>query len=471
MDRTEDLIKQFEVELQGNIANTVNEDGRKKIQQAVDDIKYKYAWLKERKIITDLSLNHFDQIEFLYNENLPAFRKVAGQINKNKKAQEFDDVYNKAMEFLGGSLTQPDTPKSNAATTTATPTLLTISEVSDEFCEEQLSGGSWSDKTHAEYRVTFRLLENILGDKPLNAVDFEDMRTFKKSLRKLPKNYNKKAEHKSKTLLEILELGGGEVISTTTVNKHLQKVSTLLAWAKRHGYCSENFAEGLSIRQKTAADKQRNRFSTEDLIRIFNHPVYSEYKFKHAYYFWLPLLGLFTGARIQELCQLHLKDIKQEEDIWVFSLIIDEGDQDKRLKNVNSERLIPIHQTLIDIGFLTYYKRRVRHKDKRLFPELRNSDREGYSQAASKWFARFKKTLGFETDGKKAFHSFRHTLADNMKQRCVDESITAAIIGHKHESITYGRYGKDYSVKLLKEEIDKIEYEGLDLSHLKWRAK
>ncbi|MBT3438305.1 MAG: tyrosine-type recombinase/integrase [Oceanospirillaceae bacterium] len=65
---------------------------------------------------------------------------------------------------------------------------------------------------------------------------------------------------------------------------------------------------------------------------------------------------------------------------------------------------------------------------------------------SSKWFARHRAAIGLAEGGvKKDFHSFRHTLADDLKQRGVAESLIAGILGHSTGGITFGHYGKDYT--------------------------
>ena len=50
---------------------------------------------------------------------------------------------------------------------------------------------------------------------------------------------------------------------------------------------------------------------------------------------------------------------------------------------------------------------------------------------------------------KKCFHLFRHTVANQLKQKGVSETVIAEILDHKNENVTTGRYGKSYNVKLL----------------------
>lgn len=88
--------------------------------------------------------------------------------------------------------------------------------------------------------------------------------------------------------------------------------------------------------------------------------------------FWSVFLGLFTGARPDELAQLELKDIKKSED-GVYFLEINDEDE-KSLKTVNAKRHMPICRQLIDLGFLNYIQERKNAKAKKLFDLKRNKD-------------------------------------------------------------------------------------------------
>lgn len=67
--------------------------------------------------------------------------------------------------------------------------------------------------------------------------------------------------------------------------------------------------------------------------------------------YWIPLVGLYSGMRQGEICQLYVDDIQQYDDIWCFN-VNDSGD--KRVKNLASKRIVPVHPNLIKIGFLDY---------------------------------------------------------------------------------------------------------------------
>jgi hypothetical protein len=67
---------------------------------------------------------------------------------------------------------------------------------------------------------------------------------------------------------------------------------------------------------------------------------------------WLPAPALFTGARSQELAQLHGQDV--EEVSGVCDIHIAARFDGQRLKNRQSKRFVPLHPTLLDAGFLNY---------------------------------------------------------------------------------------------------------------------
>ena len=103
------------------------------------------------------------------------------------------------------------------------------------------------------------------------------------------------------------------------------------------------------------------------------------------------------------------------------------------------------------------YSEKLRAKgNSRLFPELKQ-ERDGYSQSVSKWFGRFRKKVGVREDGK-AFHSFRHTVGNTLKQRGIPYERVAAILGHKDESMTFGRYGKAFEVTVLQPVIEDLKF-------------
>jgi integrase len=100
-----------------------------------------------------------------------------------------------------------------------------------------------------------------------------------------------------------------ETLSISTINSYLTVLGAFFKWCVGNGYMSQNYAEGFKIktnRNRKRPDEIRAVFTTEQLNQIFSAPEYTEDKAKESYQFWLPILGLYTGARLNELSQLKL---------------------------------------------------------------------------------------------------------------------------------------------------------------------
>jgi len=256
-----------------------------------------------------------------------------------------------------------------------------------------------------------------------------------------------------------------KTLSVSSIKKIHGRVSSLFTWAVNNGYMDRNYAEKMQLKQTKRPDEFRDPFTQDDLKLLFHSKLYLDDAHPRSYTFWMPILGLFTGARIDELAQLHLSDIRQENGVWVFD--INRDAPDKKLKNKASKRLIPIHPCLIDDLKLVQYAEKLKTEGHtRLFPELTRT-RDGYSPVVSKWFVRYAKVCGV-TGEKKTFHSFRHTFASNLKQNYdVQSKMVSEVLGHGDTSMTTGRYSDRYAPGLLLERVVKMLQYEVDLEHLK----
>lgn len=330
-----------------------------------------------------------------------------------------------------------------------------ISQVVESYCEEMVSGGNWTPKTELEYRAVYKMLISIINDRPINTVSYPDAQVFKSSLVKLPSNISKKPLYRDKPVKDVLamKVPKSDLLSISKVNAYISRVSSLFIWAVKNGYAQQNPFSGQKIKENRAEHEMREVFSDSDLQALFGTSSYKSGKHKHPHYYWLPLLGLYTGARIDELCQLYLDDIYQADGLWVLDI---NDKSEKKLKTASSARVIPLHSYLIALGILEYSKQLKGTGASRLFPELKKG-RDGYSQDASKWFSRYRAKCGVNGNGK-TFHSFRHTVLNHLKQRDAIKEKIAAIAGHKDESITTGRYGKPYAPQALDEVIEMLDF-------------
>ncbi|WP_193771524.1 tyrosine-type recombinase/integrase [Candidatus Magnetaquicoccus inordinatus] len=330
-----------------------------------------------------------------------------------------------------------------------------------EYVDEKMMKKEWTEKTKIETMGVFDVFIKIIGDLDVSAINKKIVDGYFEKLQKLPPNLNKNPVWKNKSIEDILK-ANPKPMEINTINKHASRLCSFFNWMKRLEYVKLNYFDGMQVKNNKKANEQRCVFTSDDLKKIFSSSIFAENVHLHPYYYWLPLIALYTGARIEEICQLDIKDIRMEGAVWVFD-INDIADTDnnsatvnKKLKTTNSVRLVPIHEELIRFGLLKYVEQLKENGHRRLFPELKRG-RDGYSQAASKWFARYLNTLGI-TDRLEVFHSFRHTFMNFLKQIFTDINIINELVGHEHGSIALDRYGKQYAASALCNAIHKLNF-------------
>lgn len=334
-----------------------------------------------------------------------------------------------------------------------------------ELCEKYIRykrGGKFTEKAENRVREGFSLLVEVMGDPKLVKVDRDYLREYESLLRSIPARRDlAKIRYRINDIHELMvkaRENGDPLMSDNTVRKYMRVIFEALRWADGEGIfikspANQFFApvENEKMDQDFKAD-----FTDEDLHAIFNRPWFkrgtvdrnSGGRFHHyrAFHYWLPLIGFFTGARINELCQLYLDDIKQDAAGFYFFEISNER-VDQSLKTINSRRKIPLHPTLIKLGLIRYCEALKKAGHARLFPELPYHSVKGYGDKASDWFNRslLKVQLGFEKGSKKSFHSFRHTFSTRLKQAGIDSETRAQFVGHiRGSGETENRYSKDH---------------------------
>lgn len=346
---------------------------------------------------------------------------------------------------------------------------------------------NWSLKTKNSNTSWTDNFLSICKDKPLDTYIKSDGLLFKQTISKLPSNWRVRKELKKLDIVKASEKSVSlrmEPMSITNINKGIGKVATFWNWAEGQ-YFDGNAphpTRGLKIKTKSDPRGQRDPFSLEQLTKIFNAPVYtgckSEVKWKDSGSvilkdspkFWVPLIGLFTGARLGEICQLDINDIQFEQGVHYFNIVgvlaHERTIGDKGTKNAPSIRKIPVHPALVEIGFLNFVEQQKAKAGQRLFPTLKVDSTGSYSDAFSKHFSRFLKECRAKTP-KTAFHSFRHNFEDACRNAEISGDIMDALQGHGSEGMK-GRYGsREYNIETLAKSLNKIEYRGLDLTHLK----
>ena len=329
------------------------------------------------------------------------------------------------------------------------PTLATLSRL---YIEEGKRGGTWREVSTHEVERSLRDLFELMGDMPVKAFDVQQARLLKDRLSRCPQYFGLRPEYEGKTLKQVVESGATyKTITAVTVNNRLRKLSAFLNWCKSNGYVADNPLAGMKV-MTGSAKEARLSFDRHDLTALLDLDALKAEARKHPWRYWLPLLGRATGARLEELCQLRLDDFIEQQGIQCIR--IDDSREGQNLKNSSSRRVLPLHPALIDLGFLRNVESLRTTGTDRLFPEL-EAVRGKLGHAPSKWFGRYKTKMGI-IDPRKTFHSFRHTLIDDLRDAGVQDSLIKRIVGHEDGAVTFSIYGSRSPLTAMIEALRKI---------------
>jgi integrase len=285
-----------------------------------------------------------------------------------------------------------------------------------------------SDDTRASMDRALMLFEKVLGNPDIQALNRKDGDTFRSWLTEQP-------------------------TSTKTARDRLNWIKTLLKYATQDlELIPKNPWVGLEIKTKTTLTRQP--WDREHLTRLFTHEIWQKGVLpkkkiaggKAAY--WIPLLALYTGARLSELCQLEVANI--EKNGGAYFIKVTSAGEGQSVKSAAGHRLIPIHSKLIELGFLTYVERQ---SGALLWPDLpRRSGKVG--GFFSQFFGQLRKELDIPQDV--VFHSFRHTFRSALAEKGISELIIDRLLGHEHSGSVGAKVYTHVSLSLLTEAVESI---------------
>lgn len=329
---------------------------------------------------------------------------------------------------------------------------------------------SVTERSAREWDEHFALLHEILGsDLLLHELNEKHAQRVKDTLLAYPKNRRKNPATRELELQEAIDVDGVDKIATPTINKYLQTYISLFTFAKRHHYVSTNFFEGTFIaRRKSGKKSLRDPFSPEQLRRIVTEAAFQrEGLVRHDWQKWGVLIAAYSGARLNEIAQLQLSDVREIDGFLCFD-VTDAGDDEdgeataKQLKTEAAKRVVPVHPELIALGLPNYVAGLRSKGTVRLFPTFKRDVNNGWGRQLGRWANdTFLVKLGYKTK-RVVFHSFRHTLITRLSQAGVQEPIVKALVGHEQQGVTQTSYlGEGYKTQQLYDAICLMEPRGL----------
>ncbi len=244
--------------------------------------------------------------------------------------------------------------------------------------------------------------------------------------------------------------------SAKTDKEYLAACFQFFKYCKLMNHTGFNAFEDVKIQKKATKrqDEQRERWLLKDMKKFFGTRLFKE---KDEEFQWISKILPLSGMRPSEACQLRVADIKQENGIYYFS--ITESEDGKYVKNANSIREVPIHNHLINMGILDYVAKVKAAGRRQLFNYSPGNQFDDWSKSYCIKIGKYQTLIGMKPRQRPTAYGFRHTFIDELKQQGVPEHITAQLVGHGNNSMTYGRYGKRLPLSQLAEVVNGISYE------------
>jgi len=358
--------------------------------------------------------------------------------------------------------------------------------VVDAFIRDSV--GRMEEQSLQDLRTGLNLLIHFAGDKPFNRLTKADLIRFKNLLPRVPAHF-----HSNKSLMnmpfeeaiDLTQKQGHRLQAVRTVEKKVDAVRQLFRWAYHSSSFIDTDYSGIFdqrfINKKNNAQKRSYLpFTDVQLKNLVNCYLYkgevpTTLKKVEPHKFWVPMIALFTGARLEEICQLYIQDVVCIDGVWQFRITREDsiGEGKKvRIKTKSSERSVPIHSQLLSMGFIDYFEEIRDTGGQRLFPELSNKNqKQKYSFSVTKWFGdTLSQQIKYDRGSGYCFHSFRKNVIQNLQQLTdIPREVRKAVVGHsKGGGDAHEDYERAYDARVLDPILGRLEYPQLDFEGISW---
>lgn len=351
----------------------------------------------------------------------------------------------------------------------------------------------WTNQTLKQDTGSINIFLELAGDKPVSAYIRADIEAFRETLERIPANHGKSSALRDLTIMEEIERADSAEdvvprLAYKTLKRHWTGVKQFLEWASIHCPVGQKMDHDILKKHRWGTNvpkgDKRKIWTEEALSTLFRSPVYTGCAGAKRYqrwragreiirdgYYWLPLLGMFTAAREEELARLRVQDIHAIEGVWIIDITMDGPG---RLKGESAVRKVPLHKTLFEIGFLDYWQRIKEQGEDQLFPTFQPGgiDKK-FSHDFCDFFTTYRRRIGVY-ERLMDFHSLRTTFSTLMLREDVKILVVDELTGHDSslrkenrelQSETVASYYTGEELRKLKAAVDSFD-PGVDLSHL-----
>jgi integrase len=344
------------------------------------------------------------------------------------------------------------------------------------------------------WQSSVRVFSEIVGDLPLTEMSKDEVIEFNKMIQRLPANFGKssrdnrsarqviedtdesepmeiaafieKLRNEGKPANEIDDAVAGartKRISATTIKRHQTALQSIFEHALSQGMIASNPFKG---RLLTEAEVKRWKMSEGRVERLgWGDSIYTLLESEvfstpladiGEPLFWAPLIAMYSGLRLEEICQLRVRDFARENGIIFVAVQNELGTQ--LVKSSNGFRRIPLHKALIDIGLPKLVELRQQAGMSRLFPDMPRSKSKGTMSAImSKRFGYYIRSRGIKEEGLD-FHALRTEFLVRLTRNKVPDHVRKGLMGHEQTDVTHKNYFRaGETIEDMKEYVDRID--------------
>lgn len=368
-----------------------------------------------------------------------------------------------------------DPPKKESLLASARLPMTSFEDFTEKLIAANAKQEHWDDKTQRQVRnisklfVKFMLQDQRIED--LHLVDKAHVAAFVDFLSlEIYVHYGKSSADEDRSIAELRAVAlkhdkSKHGITGDTLNRHLGNLDQVFTFAAARGATALAGIDLAKLRAKGKKGRARNaraKLPLEKAAAIFDAPVFNncaawdalhmpgaegQSLIFHCALYFVPMLIFYTGCRREELCGLMVDDV-----------VLDNGDipylhiaknEQRRIKNPQSQRNIPLHPEFLRLNFLAYVKAIKALGHRLLFPDLFSPSTK--SPMGDRFYKEFKpvlETTGVTERGLGA-HAVRHVFGAQLKKKLVAKEDRADLLGHGGDSETDERYCEPHEVATL----------------------
>jgi integrase len=223
-------------------------------------------------------------------------------------------------------------------------------------------------------------------------------------------------------------------VAANSIQRNMAGIRAFWTWLRERGHIAEDAPDpfaGLRFksRRKEETRAKREGFTAAEVSALYSAAL----KREDGQLADFILLAAHTGARRGELANLTVEQVDLRGG-WI---------KVEDAKTEAGNRMIPVHPKAAPVLLRLIGKRTSGF----VFEGFVGDKYGARGSALGKRFMTIKRKLGHGPS--RTFHSLRHSVSQALQAQDVSEALVADILGHKHATMTGGRYGSPAARRVL----------------------